>query len=229
MLKAAPLSLFGLTGRVAVVTGAADGMGRSMALGLAGAGAGIAVADVDEDRLEATVADIAATGSRALGAHCDVGSEADVERLFETVDREFGQVDILVNNAGANMVSAPAEVYPLDGWERMVRVNLTGQFLCARAAGQRMIAQGRGGTIVNISSISGWNAANRQSLAFGAAKAGLNQLTKDLAVEWAHTESGSTPSCPVSSGLEDGGDHRGSQERVACQDSAPRDPDGQDG
>lgn len=185
MTDIAGLNLFDLSGRIAVVTGAADGMGRSISLGLARAGAAIVATDIDDARLASTSAEIAATGARCLALHFDVTSETDVEKTFEQIDREFGRVDILVNNAGINTVSSPAEEYPLDGWEEMVRINLTAPFLCARAAGHRMIAQGRGGSIVNISSISGASATNRRSLAFGAAKAGLNQLTKDLSVEWA--------------------------------------------
>jgi NAD(P)-dependent dehydrogenase (short-subunit alcohol dehydrogenase family) len=177
--------LFRLTGRVAVVTGAADGLGREIATGLAQAGADVVAADIDEGRMSETIAAIEAAGVRALAVRCDVTSEEDVEHLFQMVDQEFGRVDILVNNAGVNVVSAEAEDYPTDGWELTLRINLTGAFLCARAAGGRMLEQGGPGSIINISSIAGSSAANRGSLAFGAAKAGLNQLTKDLAVEWA--------------------------------------------
>lgn len=177
--------MWSLDGRVAVVTGGADGMGREIAIGLARAGASVAVADIDDKRTSDVVEAIVTEGSAAIAVHCDVSSSEQVDGLFSRVDRELGGVDILVNNAGINVVSAPAEQYPEGGWEQTLRINLTGPFLCSRAAGRRMIQAGRGGSIINISSISGATAANRQSLAFGAAKAGLNQLTKDLAVEWA--------------------------------------------
>ncbi len=180
-----PLSLFSLAGRVAVVTGAADGLGHAIALGLAGAGARVAGADVDDGRLAEAMARVGTRGVETRAIHCDVGSAEDVEHLFARVDRDFGRVDVLVNNAGINVVAEAAETYPVEGWERTLRTNLTGAFLCARAAGGRMIAAGRGGSIVNISSISGSSGQNRGLLAFGPSKAGLNQLTRDLAVEWA--------------------------------------------
>jgi NAD(P)-dependent dehydrogenase (short-subunit alcohol dehydrogenase family) len=178
-------SLFDLSGRVALVTGAADGLGRAIAIGLARAGADVVVADIDESRLPETIAQIDGAGRKSLAIVCDVASEKDVDRLFREVDRVFGRIDIVVNNAGINSASSDAEEYPLEGWDQTVRVNLTSTFLCSRAAGQRMLRQDRGGSIVNISSIAGSSAANRGSLAFGAAKAGVIQLTKDLAVEWA--------------------------------------------
>jgi NAD(P)-dependent dehydrogenase (short-subunit alcohol dehydrogenase family) len=180
-----PLTLFRLDGRVAVVTGAADGLGYAIAMGLARAGANIAGVDINDALLRESMGRVAAAGNRTLAIHCDVGSEDEVEQLFASVDREFGGVDILVNNAGINVVSESAERFPTDGWERTLRINLNGPFFCARAAGRRMIARGRGGSIVNISSISGSSAQNRGLLAFGPSKAGLNQLTRDLAVEWA--------------------------------------------
>ena len=177
--------LFSLEGRVAVVTGAAEGMGAEIAVGLARAGASIAAFDIDDERVKETVARVEAAGVKAMAIHCDISSSDDVDRAFEAVDKEFGRLDILINNAGVNVVSAAAQDYPLDGWEKMLAINLTGPFLCARAAGGRMIKTGTGGSIVNISSIAGSTAANRASLAFGAAKAGLDMLTRDLAVEWA--------------------------------------------
>jgi NAD(P)-dependent dehydrogenase (short-subunit alcohol dehydrogenase family) len=180
-----PLGLFRLDGRVAVITGAAEGMGHAIAMGLARAGAHVVGCDINDQLLAEAMAAVATTGRKTLAAHCDVGSEDDVERLFAQVERQFGGVDILVNNAGINVVSESAERFPSDGWERTLRVNLNGPFYCSRAAGRIMIARGRGGSIVNISSISGSSGQNRGLLPFGPSKAGLNQLTRDLAVEWA--------------------------------------------
>jgi NAD(P)-dependent dehydrogenase (short-subunit alcohol dehydrogenase family) len=176
---------FRLDGQFAAVTGAGEGMGRAIAVGLARSGATVGVLDIADALVQETVAQIGTLGGQALAVHCDVSSAEEVERAFDALDAQFGRLDILVNNAGVNDVSSAAEDYPLDGWERMMAINLTGPFLCARLAGRRMIAQGGGGSIINISSIVGESAANRGSLAFGAAKAGLDQLTRDLAVEWA--------------------------------------------
>ncbi len=176
--------IFGLDGRIAVVTGGADGLGREISAGLVAAGATVVTADVSYGA-EASAQSLGQGLGKTLAVHCDVTAAEDVDHLFAVVDQEFGRIDILINNAGTTVASAPADMYPLDVWERVMNVNLTGAFLCAQAAGRRMIAQGTGGSIVNISSITGSSATNRQTLAFGAAKAGLNQLTRDLAVEWA--------------------------------------------
>src|SRR5689334_4987611 len=132
-----PLSLFSLDGRVAVVTGAAHGLGHAIALGLAGAGARVVGADVDDARLDEAMARVGTRRVETRAVRCDVGSAEDVDRLFERVDRDFGRLDILVNNAGINVVAEAAADYPLEGWERTLGTNLTGAFLCARAAGGR--------------------------------------------------------------------------------------------
>jgi NAD(P)-dependent dehydrogenase (short-subunit alcohol dehydrogenase family) len=106
--------------------------------------------------------------------------------VYAALDRAFGQIDILVNNAGRNAMQGKPEVFPLDIWEEVIRTNLTGYFLNARAAGKRMIARGRGGAIVNVSSIAGASSLGRGNLAYGTSKSGVNQLTRELAVEWAH-------------------------------------------
>jgi NAD(P)-dependent dehydrogenase (short-subunit alcohol dehydrogenase family) len=181
----AQAGLFRLDGRVAVVTGAASGLGHSIAAGLAFYGATVVGADINEPGLEATVQRIRDAGGTAVGVYCDVADEASVEALFADLDREFGRVDILVNDAFVPPIRVLPEAFELDAWERSLRVNLTGYFLCARAAGRRMIAQGHGGSIVNIGSIAGSSALGRGNFVYSVSKHGVVGLTRELAIEWA--------------------------------------------
>jgi NAD(P)-dependent dehydrogenase (short-subunit alcohol dehydrogenase family) len=184
--QAALLSgLFGLDGRVAVVTGAADGLGKVIAIALARAGAGVVTADLDEAGLAGTDKQIADLGADHLAVPCDVGSEDQVQAMFQAVDEKFDRVDILVNNAGVLVALAAPEDYPLAAWNQTMKVNVTGAFLCARQAGRRMIARGNGGSIVNLSSIGGLTALAGGSLAYDVSKSAVAQLTRELAVEWA--------------------------------------------
>jgi NAD(P)-dependent dehydrogenase (short-subunit alcohol dehydrogenase family) len=178
-------SLFGVTDRVAVVTGAADGLGKAMALAFAKADAIVVLADVNEERLRDALTEVHAISPRAIARRTDVSSVDDVGELFATVEREFGRVDVLVNNAGVLIDTAPPESYPLADWERTMAINLTGAFLCAQAAGRMMIASGDGGSIINMSSIGGVTALAGGILPYDVSKSGLNQLTRELAVEWA--------------------------------------------
>jgi NAD(P)-dependent dehydrogenase (short-subunit alcohol dehydrogenase family) len=177
--------LFGLHGRVAIVTGAADGLGKVIAIALARAGADVVTADVDEAGLTATDEQIAGLGVGHLAVTCDVGSEDQVEAMFRAVDEKFDRLDILVNNAGVMVTLAAPEDYPLAAWNRTMQVNVTGAFLCARQAGRRMIASGNGGSIVNLSSIGGLTALAGGSLSYDVSKSAVAQLTRELAVEWA--------------------------------------------
>ena len=177
-------SLFDLSGRVAVVTGAASGIGQAIAVGLARHGARVVAADINETGLGVTAERIRGEGGEAIAIICDVADEAAVARLFEAADTTFGRVDILVNDAFVSVVRATPEDFPLAAWERSIAVNLTGYFLCAREAGRRMIAQG-GGSIINLSSIAGSSGLGRGNFVYSIAKHGVNGLTRELAVEWA--------------------------------------------
>jgi NAD(P)-dependent dehydrogenase (short-subunit alcohol dehydrogenase family) len=185
MLLTDVTTLFDLTGRVAVVTGAASGLGRAIAKGLAAYGAAVFAADVNEVGLTETVDAVRSAGGRAEGAHCDVSDEAAVAALFAAADAAFGRCDILVNDAFTPVVRAMPQDFPLDAWERSIAVNLTGYFLCAREAGRRMIAQESGGSIINISSIAGSSALGRGNFVYSVTKHGVNGLTRELAIEWA--------------------------------------------
>lgn len=169
---------FSLSGRRAVVTGGATGIGRAIAEVLAEAGARVTIADRDLERVEGTAA---AIGGDAI--RLDVTDAAEAERLAARY-AEAGAPDILVNNAGIVQNAASLDV-DLEDWRRVIDVNLTGVFHTARAFGRHMVAAGRG-SIVNISSICGAVTVHPQpQAAYNAAKAGVNLLTKSLAVEWA--------------------------------------------
>lgn len=183
--EATQVGLFRLDGRVAVVTGAASGLGHAIAAGLASFGATVVGGDINEAGLEATVQRIRSGGGTALGVRCDVSDEASVEAMFSLVDSELGRVDILINDAFTPVTRVTPEAFNLDVWERSLRVNLTGYFLCARAAGRRMIEGGRGGSIVNISSIAGSSGMGRGNFVYSVSKHGVIGLTRELAIEWA--------------------------------------------
>jgi len=180
-------SLFDLTGKVAVVTGAGanGGIGHALAIGFAQYGADIVVADIDDGGAQVTGEEVEALGCRALVVHCDVSSPQEVEALFTKVDREFNRVDILVNVPFA----FPARVQPhelsLESWDKTLAVSLTGYFLCARQAIRRMLKQDTGGSILNVGSIAGVSALGRGNFPYSVAKGGVNQMTKEMAIEYA--------------------------------------------
>lgn len=180
------MSVFDLTGRVAVVTGGGSGLGQAVSIGLSQHGATVVVADIDDAAARRTLDLLLENrGEDACTAHqVDIADEASVDGLFATVDEQYGRLDVLVNAAFVPPMRTYPEDYPTDDWERVLRVDLTGYFLCSRAAGRRMIPAG-GGSIVNFSSIAATSALGRGNFAYSVAKAGVNQMTKELAIEWA--------------------------------------------
>jgi NAD(P)-dependent dehydrogenase (short-subunit alcohol dehydrogenase family) len=179
--------LFDLTGKVAVVTGGGTGLGRQMAQALAEAGADLVLCARKAERCEQAARELAQTGVRALGLRCDIRNADEIEGVvWRTVD-EFGRVDILVNNSGTSW-GAPPEDVPLEGWQKVIDVNLTGAFLFAQSVGRVLIEQGEGGKIVNISSVAAFRGAPQDamnSIPYNASKGGIVALTIDLAVKWA--------------------------------------------
>lgn len=171
-----------LTGKVAIVTGAGRGIGAAIAKGLAREGAHIVLVSRTRAQLEEQAGLIAEYGVEALIAEADVASEADVKRVVQETVGRFGAVDILVNAAGISMVSQ-SEALTLENWNRCLDINLTGTFLMCRAAGKVMIEQGRGGKIVNITSLVA-HTGIQQRAAYAASKGGVKQLTETLAAEW---------------------------------------------
>jgi gluconate 5-dehydrogenase len=179
--------LLSLEGRVAVVTGGATGIGFRMALGLAEAGATVVIASRKLEACEHAVREIEKTGAKALAVACDVTKQEEVEAMKDAVLGRCGRVDVLVNNAGRAWV-APPEDMPLDRWQQVFDLNITGPFLCSQALGREMIKAKRG-KIVNIASIAGMVGRNPKaynSIAYGASKGALVNFTRDLAVKWAH-------------------------------------------
>jgi NAD(P)-dependent dehydrogenase (short-subunit alcohol dehydrogenase family) len=176
---------FRLDGRTIIVTGAGGALGRAMAIGLAAAGARLALDDLDDTRLAATAEAVAAAGGACTTLVGDASDPAHIEALVEAAAADFGAIDGLVNNAGINPQQGTPEAFPMDVWEEVMRVNLAGYMRFAQAVGARLIAEGRPGSIVSISSIAAASALGRGNLAFGVSKAGVDQLTRELAVAWA--------------------------------------------
>ena len=170
-----------LTGKSAIVTGSASGIGREIALALAGDGASVTVADRNSEGAEAVAREIDSSGGAARAAQVDVTDSGQVNELVSSTAAAFGSTDILVNVAGFGFNSRIVDMAEED-WDRVLGVNLKGQFLCCRAVGRRMIEQGTGGRIVNIASTAA-NNARYAGGAYCAAKAGVVQLTKVLALE----------------------------------------------
>lgn len=167
-----------LSGRTAIVTGGAQGIGLAIARRLAEAGASVAVADVNEPGARQAAAGL---GQAALGLAVDVADPASVEQLIEGVLGAWGQIDILVANAGIVGRAAPIQSQTIDEWHRMLAIDLTGVFLCCRAVIPAMLAR-QSGRIINIASIAG-KEGNPNMVPYSAAKAGVIGLTKALAKE----------------------------------------------
>ncbi len=183
-----------LKDRVAVVTGAGRGIGKAIATAMAAEGARVVIADRDEATARQTPADLGTEGAVAIPV--DIGEPQSIETLFRDTIARFGRVDILVNNAGVGIARLFVDT-SLEEWERVVRINLTGSFLCGQHAARQMMRQ-RSGRIVNIVSLSGQKGGVGRA-AYGASKAGVEVLTKIMAVEWPSTASTSTRSRRVRS------------------------------
>jgi NAD(P)-dependent dehydrogenase (short-subunit alcohol dehydrogenase family) len=180
------MKLFDLSGKTAIVTGGGKGIGRQMAEGLAEAGANIVLCARHAEVCEQTAKELEQLGVKALGLQCDVRDPEQVQAVVGRTLADFGGVDVLVNNAGT-VWGAPPEDMPLEGWQKVVDVNLTGVFLFSQAAGRAMIGSG-GGSIVNIASVAGLQGAPSEitnSVVYHATKGGVIAFTRDLACKWA--------------------------------------------
>jgi NAD(P)-dependent dehydrogenase (short-subunit alcohol dehydrogenase family) len=183
--------LFDLKGKVAVVTGASRGLGKSIAIGLADAGAKVIVTDILDT--SETVEEIKKLNQEVLGLKVDVSNKSDIENMIKQTKQQYKKIDILVNNAGI-LKTANAEDFKKEDWDKVIQINLTGQFLCAQAVGKEMIKQ-KSGKIINISSIAGIS-GYATSVSYSASKAGVISLTKTLAAEWGKHNININSICP---------------------------------
>ncbi|MBN1102877.1 MAG: SDR family oxidoreductase [Deltaproteobacteria bacterium] len=180
--------LFSLEGKVALVTGAASGLGRSFAQTLAEVGADVVVSDIDENHLDATEGILKKTGRKVLKVVADVSNPGDVARMVDESVSQFGQLNIAVNNAG--IITKPARFHemPIKDWHRVLSINLTGVFLCMQKEIEVMLKQGHGGSIINLSSVLGLVGLDPDLMPrvnYIASKHGVIGLTKQGAVEYA--------------------------------------------
>ena len=173
----------GLEGKRALVAGSGPGLGRSCALGLAEAGAAVACVDFDGDRAAAVVSEICSQGGRAIGFQADLRRSADAARVVAETVREFGSVDVVVDVIG-EIRWGPVVNLTDDDWDYSLDSVLRHVFNLGRAAGRQLIAQGRGGSLVAVSSVSGLASAPFHA-PYGAAKAGIMSFTRSLAIELA--------------------------------------------
>jgi len=178
-----PLAAFRLDGQVAAITGGGSGLGRAIARAFARVGAEVALLDVTGDAAAEAADAIRAAGGRAHSSVLDVSDAAEVDQAFAELGRVLGGVDVLVNSAGI-AIRTPAVETPREDWDRVMAVNVTGSFLCARAAARLMLTK-RKGSIVNFSSIMGLSGGIYPNASYQTSKGAIVNMTRALAVEWA--------------------------------------------
>jgi NAD(P)-dependent dehydrogenase (short-subunit alcohol dehydrogenase family) len=178
------LDRFKLTDKIAVVTGAARGIGYAAAEALCEAGATVVLTDMNAELLEKAVSELSAKGFKVEGELLDVTDVEGVKAVHDAILARHGRVDVLVNNAGIAISNHPAETMADEVWNKVIDVNLNGVFWCCRAFGKTMLEQGAG-SIVNVGSMSGFIVNRPQEQAnYNASKAAVHHLTKSLAAEW---------------------------------------------
>lgn len=174
--------MMNLDGKVTLVTGAAQGIGKSIALALAKQGATVVISDVNLEKAESVAGEIRSSGKKSLAVACNVGSADEVNALFDRAVQEYGQIDVVVNNAGITRDGLLMRLKD-EEWDQVININLKGVFLCCRAA-VKLMAKKRSGRIINIASIVG-AMGNAGQINYSASKAGVIGMTKTIAKEYA--------------------------------------------
>ncbi len=175
--------LFSLEGKVALVSGAASGMGRQMAIGFAEAGADVMLLDINLPGAEETAGDIEKLGGKAIAVECNVSDVEKIRETFVLLDRELGKVDVVGNVAGEGKMGAPEEM-PVEEVQQVFQNLVFGRFTMCQEAGRRMLEQGKG-SIINFGSIGGWNSLGRGHMPYGMSMAAVIQMTRELSTQWA--------------------------------------------
>ncbi len=178
--------LLSLKGKTALITGGSRGLGLQMAEALGEMGAKVAITARKKDELDEAVSHLSSLGISARAYVCDIGKREQIAPLADAVLKDLGKVDILVNNAGATW-GAPAEDHPIEAWDKLVNVNLTGAFLLSQQIAKRSMIPNKWGRIINTASVAGITASDPRvvrTVAYNATKHGLVGLTRQLAAEW---------------------------------------------
>lgn len=174
--------LFDLSGRVALVSGAAQGMGRAMAIAFAEVGADLMITDLNQEGVNATAEHIRELGRRAVPVTYDVTDIAQICAMFAQLDKEFGRIDVLGNVAGPGALAKPEEI-ELDFMEKIVLGLTVARFACCQEAGRRMLAAGKG-SIISIGSIASLTALGRGNFPYSVGMGGVVAMTRELSTEW---------------------------------------------
>ncbi|MFL2755828.1 MAG: SDR family NAD(P)-dependent oxidoreductase [Dehalococcoidia bacterium] len=178
--------IFDISNKTIIVTGASSGLGVTFAKFLSERKANVVIAARRLEKLEKLAAELSSKGLQTLAVACDVTKSDDVSNMFNVAEEKFGRVDVIVNNAGqiAESGAVPEKITD-EMFEKSVQVNLLGLWYCCREAGQRMLSDGKGGSIINLSSVAGLNGMRGMPAAYQATKGAVATLTKSLAVNWA--------------------------------------------